>query len=310
MMSEDTPSVTTSQALRDGQGPSNSQEFQQADLFGPPPYPVNHSPTRGKGKAKKTRGTSGRCSFGSSASACLQSSVASKLLQMTDTDGSPEYALTWKRRALQSGAPICRLQARALRTSDTDSSGELSGYPTPEAGNFGAVDLERMLDRRAKYQEKYGNNGFGLTLGQMVPLLFGWATCTVGDSKSARNETANRLTIPPTGIHAGQTLVDQVTGLAGWATAAARDAKGANTLPRAVRSPGKPEDQLANQAAHLLAFEPGTDSESSSVGTASPGVSLNPYFSAWLMGYSPAWLDCRPEPATRSRGSSPAEVER
>ena len=36
-------------------------------------------------------------------------------------------------------------------------------------------------------------------------------TPTVGDSKSARNSTANRSKIPPTGIHAGDTLTDFVT---------------------------------------------------------------------------------------------------
>jgi len=38
-----------------------------------------------------------------------------------------------------------------------------------------------------------------------------WPTPTVGDSKSARNSTARRQRIPPTGIHAGHTLTDAVT---------------------------------------------------------------------------------------------------
>jgi len=40
-------------------------------------------------------------------------------------------------------------------------------------------------------------------------------TPTVGDAKSARNYTARRLRIPPTGIHAGDTLTDWITL---WAT--------------------------------------------------------------------------------------------
>jgi hypothetical protein len=44
-------------------------------------------------------------------------------------------------------------------------------WPTPEAGQFGTADVPRLLDRRVKYQEKYGNNGFGLTLGQTVAVM-------------------------------------------------------------------------------------------------------------------------------------------
>lgn len=33
----------------------------------------------------------------------------------------------------------------------------------------------------------------------------------MGDSKSARNSTANRSKIPPTGVHAGNTLTDWIT---------------------------------------------------------------------------------------------------
>nr|WP_263498593.1 hypothetical protein [Mesorhizobium sp. ESP7-2] len=41
-------------------------------------------------------------------------------------------------------------------------------WPTAEAGAFGTSDVPRLPERRQKYAEKYGNNGFGLTLGQMI----------------------------------------------------------------------------------------------------------------------------------------------
>lgn len=50
----------------------------------------------------------------------------------------------------------------------------------------------------------------------------GWPTATVGDAKSARNSTANRQSIPPTGVHAGDTLTDAAT-IAGWNTTRATD---------------------------------------------------------------------------------------
>ena len=47
----------------------------------------------------------------------------------------------------------------------------------------------------------------GWTLSEIVRLL---PTPTVGDSRNARNSTAVRHKIPPTGIHAGNTLTDAV----------------------------------------------------------------------------------------------------
>jgi hypothetical protein len=44
--------------------------------------------------------------------------------------------------------------------------------PTPTASLFGCKDVDKMLTRRAKYAEKYGNNGFGLTLQQWVAMRF------------------------------------------------------------------------------------------------------------------------------------------
>lgn len=44
-----------------------------------------------------------------------------------------------------------------------------------------------------------------------VPASSSLPTPTVGDSKSARNSTANRSRIPPTGVHAGDTLTDWAT---------------------------------------------------------------------------------------------------
>lgn len=155
---------------------------------------------------------------------------------------------------------------------------KLAGWPTPMAGSPAT--------------ETYNAAGNTDSSRKTVELLAGCSTPRATDDKGAMQESPTTQQRVADGK---ANLSEQVVTLTGWSTPAVRDAKGANTLPRAVRSPGKPEDQLANQAAHLLTFEPGTDSESSSAGTASPGASLNPYFSAWLMGYSESWLDCLPQ---------------
>lgn len=203
---------------------------------------------------------------------------------------------------MQSGGPICRLAARARRTSASGSSGSLAGCPTPKSTDA-TSNLESMESRVRRGSSRSVNLptaatlfGWGTattrdhkdtvrsgpraggvghaqitrtdTLGQQA-FLAGWATCLAGDAKSARNETANRTGEPPTGVHAGQTLVDQVTGLPA----------------------------------------PGTATASYSAPTPGTGVCLNPHFSAWLMGYPAAWMRCLPPPATRSRkgprGGSP-----
>lgn len=64
-------------------------------------------------------------------------------------------------------------------------------------------------------------------------------TPTVGDSKTARNSTANRTSIPPTGIHAGDTLTDAMT-LIGEPTSPPSNA-GSN-------SPTQPPGQLTIEA--------------------------------------------------------------
>lgn len=49
---------------------------------------------------------------------------------------------------------------------------DLTGWPTPTAMGAGAVDLERLEERRRQCKERQGNgNGFGLTLDQAAALM-------------------------------------------------------------------------------------------------------------------------------------------
>lgn len=60
--------------------------------------------------------------------------------------------------------------------------GASQAWPTPNAQEYGAG--ASLQARREKYQEKYGNNGFGLTLNQKVQ---GWPSPRAEDSESAGN---------------------------------------------------------------------------------------------------------------------------
>ena len=58
------------------------------------------------------------------------------------------------------------------------------GWPTPSASGFEGTK-QVTKERRKKYAEKYGNNGFGLTTAQAAQLT-SWPTPTANDSKGGR----------------------------------------------------------------------------------------------------------------------------
>ena len=97
--------------------------------FGPAVARANLSARQAKELGLLTSGTSGLPSNGSSASASLMSSLASRLRALTASCGSTLYKLTWKQRATPAGRQIFALRASALPTSARGS-----GSPSPEAG--------------------------------------------------------------------------------------------------------------------------------------------------------------------------------
>lgn len=261
----DSAASTCSPESADGDTLSNSQDGQQLDLFGQPVVHVNRSALPGSGKAKLTKDTSGRCSFGSSESASLQRSLVSKLVQMTDTDGSPEFVMTWKKRAMQSGAPIFRLAARQRRTNE---AGYFS-WPTPMLSDTTGGKIPPSHQTR-KHPAK---------LKQAVTTLLAWTTPMAGtpatdEYNAAGNNDSSRKT---------------VAVMKSWATPRSRDHK----------NNGASIDRAANGVADSL------DLQCKLVclnGTARPSplsaqmdraaFRLNPMHSLWLMGYPAAWACC------------------
>jgi hypothetical protein len=47
----------------------------------------------------------------------------------------------------------------------------VAGWPTPTAHEFEPRDVKRMLERRERIRKKWKNNGFGMTLGQIVHVV-------------------------------------------------------------------------------------------------------------------------------------------
>jgi len=106
---------------------------------GPTPYHSGRGPVRasrsrpsGKRKARKTRDTSGlKCPASSGLDGPLWW-LASRLQARTDYDGSPEYALTWKRVATSPTQWVLTLRCSARPTRDTD----FIGWATPAARDW------------------------------------------------------------------------------------------------------------------------------------------------------------------------------
>lgn len=147
----------------------------------------------------------------------------------------------------------------------------LAEWATPSAAGFEAVDLERMLERRAECKERTGNgNGFGLTLGQQAMLVTG-------------------------------------PGLAGWATPSARDWKSGDASETTLARNARPlNEQAVNYCPPSTS---GESSPAGTASTA--GLALNPLHSLWLQGYPAAWLLCvglgtRLIPASGRRSSKPS----
>ncbi len=189
----DSLSNISSPGLEDGPSPSPSPDGPLTGPVLPEVVPASPSARQAKGKKAKTPDISGPPSFGSSASADLQRSLASRLAALLGTTGSPEYRLTWSRQAIASGLLICRLRASARPISDKGCS----GWPTPDAQDFGSSD-SRWEERREEIKaQKINGNGFGLTLG-MAAQLAGWASPAARDWRDGRasDETMERNSRP------------------------------------------------------------------------------------------------------------------
>lgn len=155
----------------------------------------------------------------------------------------------------------------------------------------------------------------------------GWPTATMGDSRGTRNSTATRHRIPPSGIHAGHTLVDAAS-LSTWPTAAARDWKSSASnkhgdnarplnevarlanwaTPAANSFEHKDVDAMLAQRercriqsnngngfglslGQMAGLATGAMSNGSPAATVSGGQ-LNPAHSRWLMGLPSEWDAC------------------
>ena len=174
MILEATPNAISSPESEDGATLSGSLKYPTTIHSGQAARPANHFPVPGSNEESQTNDTCGQSSSISSASADLQSSLASKLRARLPTAGSTIYKMTWKEKVTPAGRSLPRLAASALRTSGNDCS----GWVTPQAFDATNDGKPRALRYKGNAPSEEGNTRDPDLPGSYRGELKDWAALT------------------------------------------------------------------------------------------------------------------------------------
>jgi hypothetical protein len=321
--SEATASAISSPVSAAGASPCAAPDGMTLDLFGQAVAPASRSAPRAKARRPMTSATSGPTGSGLSGLYDRQLSFSNRLKQRLDGVGSTLFTLTWQRKATPLGLPYFQLVASGRPISGSD----YGAWPTPAANSFEA-EAEVTETRRAKYREKYGNNGFGLTTAQAAQLA-SWPTPAAQEpggtpeqhlarKRAAKDRGAQMGTEAVTHLSLMAHLASWPTPMAGTPAQNGYNEAGNNdssrkpvelcswATPRVTSNGGHGSPKRADDGrARLEDQVHGLTSSGSPAQTEKRGQ-LNPAFSLWLQGYPTEWLNCAPQGIRSSRRSRPS----
>ena len=201
---------------------SHANAFEEWWISSLPVTRASHSARRGKGKAKKTQGTSGP-SYKGQLQLFDQDSASLRTSPDILPSGLATSCTTFQNWTTKLRRDCSRREKSASRTRDNASS----SWPTIRAQEpgwtsegYGDNLMKRMAKTSPQPDPDQSNTGGNPPES--------WPTATVGDSANAANETAKRKH-EDSKRHEGTTLVDAMRN---WATPQASDhVEGARTAP-------------------------------------------------------------------------------
>ena len=278
--------ATSSPASAAGRTPSSSPSG-ETDLFGQAHVLVSRSARRGSKKPTMTSGISGPRGFGSSASAALSESLASRLQVALGSAGSMLFRQTWKRKHTPLGRSYWAHTASAHRISGNGCG----SWPTPVAD-----DDNKSVKAHQRMKERMGGGRTAITSLQVMVQMASWPTPKVAtgayqySSGDHNKKVLNLEGAAKLAVDLGNANVQDV---ASWPTPMA----------------GTPAQKGYNEAGNTdsgrktVALASGMAGLGFLVATAKRGpFQLNPRFSLWLQGYPIAWAHCAERVIQSTRG--------
>jgi hypothetical protein len=223
-ISRATRSATSLRALDSGHSLFAGPDGATTSPSGPDPAHASLSARQAAAMGLVTSDISGRRGTGSSASARLSRSLASRYQARTARLGSTLYRLTWRHAATPAGRWLSVQQASGLRTSDSGSTGLLTGgWPTPTAAQRHETANDEEMAKRLAFRAQSGRTTVPLYLEETAQLV-GWPTPTEGDANSSGSRS-----LPASQAHPGLSLTDAAR-MTGWPTPRANDSPNVSAI--------------------------------------------------------------------------------